>query len=108
MFKLLHEEKTYLDILKEEKPKVKIPVSHPGVLEVPEGKDVENLPISHFKELVKKKGLSAVSKALTNLIVWNKKKNPTLSNKVDSIQNQVTAWVEKERETSGDENLYEK
>lgn len=77
---------------------VKIPVEHPGVLEVPEGKDVENLPLSHFQDLVKKKGLAPISHALTNLIVWNRKKNPTLSSKVDKIQNALTKWAESERE----------
>lgn len=81
-----------------EQEKVRIPVSHPGVLEVPEGKDVENLPLSHFQALVKKKGLAPISKALTNLIVWNRKKNPTLSTKVDKIQNALTKWAEEQRE----------
>ena len=70
--------------------------------------DVENLPFKHFKDLVKRKGLSAVSKALTNLTVWNKEKNPTLSKKADIMQNKVTAWVEKERKDSGNPDLYEK
>jgi hypothetical protein len=108
MFRLLHQEKKYLNLLKEQPPKVKIPIKHPGVLEVPEGKDVENLPLDHFKDLVKKKGLSTISKALTNLIVWNREKNPTLSSKIDAIQNKVTSWVEKERESRGNENLYGK
>ena len=108
MFRLLYNDKDYLNLLKTEaETKVKIPVKHPGELEVPEGKNVDDLPLSHFKELVKKKGLAPISKALTNLIVWNKSKNPTFSKKIDSIQNQLTAWVEKEREKTGNENLYE-
>jgi len=78
---------------------VMIPVKHPGVLEVPEGKNVEDLPLSHFQKLAKEKSLAAISKALTNLIVWNKKKNPELANKIDDIQNKLTAWAEKERES---------
>jgi hypothetical protein len=55
MFKLLHEERSYLQALKESEPKVKIPVENPGVLEVPEGKDVEDMGENHFKGLIKKK-----------------------------------------------------
>ena len=89
MFKLLNEEKNYLDILKEGKSKVKIPVEHPGMLEVPEGKDVEDLPYSHFSALAKKKGYGKIAKALTNLIVWNKTKNPSLSAWADKMQNKL-------------------
>ena len=91
MFKLLNEEKNYLEILKESEPKVKIPVEHPGMLEVPEGKNVEDLPYSHFAALAKKKGYGKIAKALTNLIVWNKKKNPTLSKWADTMQNKLHA-----------------
>jgi len=80
-------------------PKVKLKVEHPGVLEVPEGKKVYDLPLSHFKELVRRKTLSTVSRALTNLIVWNKKKNPSISKRIDNIQNQLTRWANQERET---------
>jgi len=100
MFKLLHEEKQYLQILKESvtrkailkenEPNVKIPVKHPGVLEVPEGKDVENLPYSHFAGLVKKKGFPEISKALTNLHTWNKEKNPTLSSWANKMQDRLS------------------
>lgn len=97
---------SYLNLLKEA-TNVKIPIKHSGMLEVPEGKDVENMPFDHFKGLVKKKGLAPISRALTNLIVWNRKKNPTLSKKVDTIQNKLTDWVNKEREKTDNENLYE-
>lgn len=86
----------YLDELNEQK--VKIPVKHPGVLEVPEGKDVEALPMSHFEDLIKKKGWETVSKALTNLIVWNKKNNPPLSKWADGMQAKLAKWVEGQRE----------
>jgi hypothetical protein len=69
--------------------KVKIPVEHPGVLEVPEGKDVESLPYSHFAALVKKKGFPEISKALTNLHTWNKSKNPKLSSWADKMQERL-------------------
>jgi len=86
----------YLEGLSEQK--VKIPVKHPGVLEVPEGKDVETLSMSHFEDLIKKKGWETVSKALTNLNVWNKKENPTLSNWADGMQAKLAKWVEGQRE----------
>lgn len=90
MFKLLEEEKSYLNILKEaQEPNIKIPVKHPGVLDVPEGTDVKSLPYSHFATLVKKKGYSKIAKALTNLIVWNRKRNPSLSKWADRMQNKL-------------------
>ena len=46
----------YIELISEEKPKVKIEVEHPGVLEVPEGKNVEDLGLDHFKKLIDKKG----------------------------------------------------
>lgn len=56
-----------------------IDVKHPGVLKVPEGKNVEDLPQSHFENLVKDIGYEKVIRALTNLEVWNKNKNKSLS-----------------------------
>lgn len=58
---------------------VNIEVKHKGILEVPENKKVDDLPLSHFVNLVNKKGLSAIVKALNNLHVWNKNENPKLS-----------------------------
>ncbi len=68
------------------KPKVKVKIKHPGILEVPEGKSFEELPLSHYKKLVSKDGYSAISKALTNLEVWNRKKNPEMADKAKSIR----------------------
>ena len=56
-----------------------IDVKNPGVLEVPDGKKVDELPQSHFEKLVDKKGYAEVIRALTNLEVWNKDKNKSLS-----------------------------
>lgn len=81
-------------ILREQK--VKIPVEHPGVLEVPEGQNVEDLPESHFKALIAKKGWAEISRALTNLHTWNKEKNPSLS-----------AWANKMQETLGKDEVKE-
>lgn len=58
---------------------VEIEVKHEGILEVPEGKNVDDLPISHFEKLTKKKGLGKITKALNNLQVWNKNDDPKLS-----------------------------
>lgn len=57
----------------------KIEVENPGVLEVPEGKNVDDLPLSHFVKLANKKGLSKITRALNNLQVWNKNSDPKLS-----------------------------
>lgn len=57
-----------------------IDVKNPGMLEVPDGKNVDDLPMSHFEKLVDKKGYAPVIRALTNLEVWNKDKNKSLSN----------------------------
>ena len=97
MFKLLEDEKGYLDLLKKRfisEAQVKIPVEHPGVLEVPEGKNVEDLPYSHFAALVKKKGFGEISKALTNLHTWNTKQNPTLANWADKMQEKLAGEFE--------------
>jgi len=99
-------EKQYVKILKEavirEQGKVKIPVKHPGVLEVPEGKNVEDLGEDHFKSLVKKKGWSEISKALTNLHTWNTKRDPKLASWANNMQEKLAKWVEKERESNPD------
>lgn len=57
----------------------KIEVKNTGILEVPEGKNVDDLPMSHFEKLVKKNGLSKITKALNNLQVWNKNDDKQLS-----------------------------
>ena len=56
-----------------------IDAKNPGILEVPDGKKVDELPQSHFEKLVDKKGYAEVIRALTNLEVWNKDKNKSLS-----------------------------
>lgn len=62
-----------------EKETPNIEVKHKGILEVPEGKNVDDLPLSHFVDLAKKKGLSKITKALNNLQVWNKNDDKKLS-----------------------------
>jgi len=114
-YRLLENERCYLSLLKEQHtrnlneddPKVKIDVENPGMLEVPEGKDVEDLPENHFKDLIKKKGWEEISRALTNLNVWNKDRDPSLSNWADNMQQKLSKWVEDQREEKDDPNLYE-
>lgn len=85
-----------------DEPEVEIEVEHPGILEVPKGKDVDDLGIDHFKDLVKKKGYEEISRALTNLHVWNKDREPSLANWADGMQNKLKDWVEKKREEDPD------
>jgi hypothetical protein len=73
-----------------EEQQVKIKVKKPGVLDVPEGKNVDDLPYSHFLSVAKRKGFVAVIRALNNLNVWNRKKNPTLSNWADKMQDRIS------------------
>lgn len=88
----------YLDRLYQNEQKVRIAVKHPGILEVPEGGDVEKLPLSHFQGLIRKKGWEEISKALINLKVWMKKSNPKISKWADDTQEKLAKWVETQRE----------
>lgn len=76
-----------------EKETPNIEVKHEGVLEVPEGKNVDDLPLSHFVNLANKKGLSKITKALNNLQVWNKNDDPELSkwagNMIDKLNRKL-------------------
>lgn len=87
--------KNFLNDLLEQK--VKIPVEEPGKLEVPEGKNVEDMPESHFQSLIKKKGWGEISKALINLKVWNKTRDKKLSSWADNMQEKLASWVETQR-----------
>ena len=86
----------YRQIIKEQEPQVKIPVKHPGVLEVPEGKNVEDLPYAHFAALAKKKGFGEISKALTNLHTWNKDRDPALASWANKTQERLSQEFSKE------------
>ena len=74
---------------------VEIEVKHEGILEVPEGKNVDDLPVSHFVNLAKKKGLSKITKALNNLQVWNKNDDPKLSKWAGNMIDKVSKKMEK-------------
>jgi len=62
-----------------------IKVKHPGVLDVPDGKNFYDLPLSHYIDLAKSKGKPEIMKALLNLERWNSKKDPSLSGKARAI-----------------------
>lgn len=81
-----------------DKPKVKIKVEHPGALEIPEGKNFWEMPLNHYKKLIKKNGWEEVSKQLNNLVVWNKNKHPSIAAKARSIREKLSKWVEAARE----------
>lgn len=74
-----------------------IEVENPGILEVPEDKNVEDLPIKHFVALADKKGLSTITRALNNLQVWNKNKDPKLSKWAGEMIDKVTKRVENQK-----------
>ena len=93
MHKLIIEK--IMEILSEDGEKnFKIKVKHPGILEVPEKKDIRDFSVKHFKKLINKKGWEKVSRALINLQVWNKNKNPELSKWANSMHDRLAKWVE--------------
>ena len=69
---------------------VEIEVKNKGILEVPEDKNVDDLPMSHFEKLVKKHGLSKITKALNNLQVWNKNDDKELSKWAGNMIDKLT------------------
>lgn len=89
--------KTFKEILNEATDVKKIKVTNPGILEVPEGKNIMSLPVSHFVALAKKKGLAPIVKALLNLYRWNENDNPKLSAWAKSTQEAVSATMKKEK-----------
>lgn len=69
---------------------VEIEVKNKGILEVPKDKNVDDLPMSHFEKLVKKHGLSKITKALNNLQVWNKNDDKKLSKWAGNMIDKLT------------------
>lgn len=61
-------------------------------MEIPKGKKVSQLPISHFKRLVKQKGFDTISKSLTTLQVLNKNRNKPLSAWANKMQKSLARW----------------
>lgn len=79
---------------------VEIEVKHEGILEVPEGKKVDQLPMSHFEKLAKKKGLGKITKALNNLQVWNKNDDPELSKWAGNMIDKLNKKLKKDESVS--------
>ena len=80
---------------------VEIEVKNKGILEVPEDKNVDDLPMSHFEKLVKKHGLSKITKALNNLQVWNKNDDKKLSKWAGNMIDKLTKKYGKNESISG-------
>jgi len=74
---------------------VDVKVEHPGILEIPEGKSIKDMSLKHFQKIAKEKGRGAVSRALLNLVRWNKKKNPSLSKWARSMLDKFIEWADK-------------
>lgn len=84
--------------------KVDIPVKHEGILEIPEGKTIRDLPISHFERLVKEKGYEPIIRALNNLVVWNKNDDKDLSSTAKAIMDQLRKKYRKDEDFTIDDN----
>lgn len=84
--------------------KVDIPVKHEGILEVPEGKTIRELPISHFERLVKEKGYEPIIRALNNLAVWNKNDDKDLASTAKAIMDQLREKYRKDEDFTIDDN----
>jgi len=78
-----------VESLDEARKTVDIETKHEGILEVPEGKSVDELPQSHFEALVDKKGYEAIIRALNNLAVWNKNNNKPLANWAEGMMKKL-------------------
>jgi hypothetical protein len=83
----------------DEDDEVDIKVKHPGILEVPEGKKVDELPFSHFAALVKEHGYDEISKALTNLEVWNREREPELADWAKDMRERLKAKFDTKAES---------
>lgn len=87
---------------------VEIEVKHEGILEVPEGKTVDQLPMFHFEKLAKEKGLSKITKALNNLQVWNKNDDPKLSKWAGNMIDKLNKKLKKDESFKLKESKYDK
>jgi hypothetical protein len=78
-----------LDILLEDAKRTKqnsvVKIKHPEILEVPKDKLFWDLPISHYKNLVKKVGLTPVVRALLNLESYNHRNDPLIRKRAKII-----------------------
>ncbi len=55
------------------------------------------LDLSEVQKLVGKRGWNAISKALMNQVIWNKKDEPGISKWAKRMQKRLSKWVEKQR-----------
>ena len=92
----------YIRLREKETPNIE--VKHEGILEVPEGKNVDDLPLSHFVNLANKKGLSKITKALNNLQVWNKNDDPKLSKWAGDMIDKLNKKLKKDESLTVKEN----
>ena len=104
--KLVTEDQTFLNyflnelefyITEKDEKKLKIKVVNKGLLEIPQGEKFYNLPLSHYIEIAKKKGYQSVSRALTLLMVFNRKKSKSTSDKALELLNQLRLQVQHDR-----------
>jgi len=77
---------------------VETTVTHEGILNVPKGENIKNLSLEHFKSVIETKGWAKVSRAFMNLVRWNKKQNPSLSEWAYNTQEKLGEWVDNERQ----------
>lgn len=92
-----------VESLDEGRKKVDVEVKNAGILEVPEGKSVDELPQSHFESLVDKKGYEAVIRALNNLAVWNKNNNKSLSSWAKDMMDKLKEKYRKDEDFTIDD-----
>lgn len=76
--------------------KADINVEHEGILEVPEGENVMDLPIKHFKALIDKKGRAPIIRAITNLEVWNKNDDPEIASWARKMKKSLEGYKQKQ------------
>ena len=81
-----------------------VKVVNPGILEVPEGSHVWNLTKKHILNLIKSKGKAPVSKAVQNLLRWNKNKK---ADKLKSWAKKAATWVHEAESVPAHANLME-
>ena len=81
--------KEYLDFLEEDDSETP---NKDTILDPPKGKQLQEMSIDYYQSLIKKKGFVSVNKALVNLEVFNKSKNPELSGWAQSTRRSLDEW----------------
>lgn len=83
------------------KGSVRIKVTHPGILRVPEGKHVWNLRKKDIEALIKKEGYAPISRAINNLYIWNRKKKTDTAKKIMEWVTKAKRWLDDFRDKYG-------